>query len=148
MKDPEESCRQCSTKPQKLYEGSGRVVFIVQHKAVKVTRRNWRRVTMTVLHGAMKVTWRILRTRARSRESYKKDLERSRDDSAPRSCESYLKGPEKSRAWSHKSYMKDQEKSRADSAARSKANYSKDVKESRTLKRQRYVMLCVCSLNH
>ena len=33
--------------------------------------------------------------------------------------ESYLKDPEKRRAWKHESYMKDLEKSRADSAARS-----------------------------
>ena len=34
--------------------------------------------------------------------------------------ESYLKDPEKCRAWKHESYMKDLEKSRADSAARSR----------------------------
>ena len=33
---------------------------------------------------------------AQSRESYKKDLEKSRDDSTARSHESYLKDPEKS----------------------------------------------------
>ena len=44
--------------------------------------------------------------------------------------------------------MKDPEKSCADSAAQSKTNYNKDVKASQTLKRQRYVMLCACSLNY
>ena len=41
--------------------------------------------------------------------------------------------------------MRDPEKSCTDSAARSKANYDKDVKASRTLKRQRYVIPCLCS---
>ena len=49
----------------------------------------------------------------------KKDLEKSCDDSAARSRESYLKDPEKRRARNCESYMKDPEKSRADSAARS-----------------------------
>ena len=56
---------------------------------------------------------------ARSRESHKKDLEKSRNDSAAWSCESYLKDPEKSRAQNCESYMKDPEKSHADSAAQS-----------------------------
>ena len=60
-----------------------------------------------------------------------------------------MKDPEKnaadSIARSRGSYKKDPEKSHADSAARSKVNYDKDVKASRTLKRQRYVILCVCS---
>ena len=47
----------------------------------------------------------------------KKDLEKSRDDSAEWSHESYLKDPEKHRARNRESYMKDSEKSRADSAA-------------------------------
>ena len=50
----------------------------------------------------------------------KNDLEKSRDDSAARNCESYLKDPEKHRAQNRESYMKDLEKSRADSAARSR----------------------------
>ena len=33
------------TKPQKLHEGSERVVLTVQHEATKVTRTTWRRVT-------------------------------------------------------------------------------------------------------
>ena len=56
---------------------------------------------------------------ARSRESYKNDLEKSRDDSAARSRESYLKVPEKRHARNRESYMKHPEKSHADSAARS-----------------------------
>ena len=60
---------------------------------------------LTVQHKAAKVN--------------KKDLEKSRDDSAARSHESYLKDPEKRRARNRKSYMKDLEKNHADSAARS-----------------------------
>ena len=44
--------------------------------------------------------------------------------------------------------MKDPEKSAANSTARSKTNYDKDIKASRTHKRQRYVMLHVCSLDY
>ena len=54
---------------------------------------------LTVQHEAVKVN--------------KKDLEKSRNDSAARSCESYLKDHEKSRARNRKNYMKDLEKSRA-----------------------------------
>ena len=32
-----------------------RVVLTVQHEAVKVTRTTWRRVAMTVLHGAVSI---------------------------------------------------------------------------------------------
>ena len=49
-------------------------------------------------------------------------LEKSRDDSAARSRESYLKDPEKSHARNRESYMKDPENSRADSVARSSAS--------------------------
>ena len=56
-------------------------MLIVQHEAVKVTRKTCRRVAMIVLHGAMRV-------------SYLKDSEKSR----AQSCESYMKDPEKSRA--------------------------------------------------
>ena len=45
-------------------------------------------------------------------------MEKSRDDSAARSHESYLKEPEKCCARNRESYMKDPEKNRADSAAR------------------------------
>ena len=44
---------------------------------------------------------------------------------------SYLKDPEKSRAWNHESYMKDLGKSRADSAAQSHESYKKDLEKSR-----------------
>ena len=57
---------------------------------------------------------------ARSRESYKKLLEKSHDDSAAWSCKSYLKDPEKSHARNCESYMKNPEKSCADSAAQSR----------------------------
>ena len=71
------------------------------------------------------------KSRARSRESYKKDFENSRDDSAVRIHESYLKNPEKSRVWNGESYMRDQEKSCADNAARTRKNYKKDLEKSR-----------------
>ena len=47
----------------------------------------------------------------------KNKLEKSHDDSAAQSHESYLKDPEKRCARNHESYMKDLEKSCADSAA-------------------------------
>ena len=56
---------------------------------------------------------------ARSRKSYKNNLQKSRDDSAVQSRENYLKDPEKRCARNRESYIKDPEKSRADSAARS-----------------------------
>ena len=56
----------------------------------------------------------------KKKADYQEGLEKSRTDSAARSCDSYTKDPEKSRAQSRESYMKDPEKSRADSAARRK----------------------------
>ena len=53
----------------------------------------------------------------------KNDL-KSCDDSAARSCESYLKDSEKSHARNCESYMKDPEKNRTDSAARSRESYN------------------------
>ena len=44
--------------------------------------------------------------------------------------DSYMKDPEKSRAWSRESYMKDPERGRADSAARSREIYEKDLEKS------------------
>ena len=80
---------------------------------------------------------------------YREYVKKSRADSAARIRESYMKVPEKSAADStaqrHESYKRDPKKSRADSAAWSKANYDKDVKASYTLKRQRYVIPCLCS---
>ena len=35
-----------------------KVVLIVQHEAVKVTRTTWRRVAMIVLHGAVSIVSR------------------------------------------------------------------------------------------
>ena len=55
-------------------------------------------------------------------------MEKSHDDGATRSCESYLKDPEKSRARDRESYMKDPEKSRADSAAQNRESYENDLK--------------------
>ena len=49
----------------------------------------------------------------------KEDSEKSRDDSAARSRENYLKDPEKCHTRNCESYMKHPEKSGADSAARS-----------------------------
>ena len=43
-------------------------------------------------------------------------------------------------------YDKDFEKSHFDAATCSKDHYEKDIETSHTLKRQRYVLLCVCSL--
>ena len=54
----------------------------------------------------------------KKKADYQEGLEKSRADSAARSCDSYMKDPEKSCARSHESlYMKSQEKSRAESAA-------------------------------
>ena len=53
----------------------------------------------------------------KKKANYQEALEKSRTDSATRSCDSYMKDPEKSCAQSHESYMKDPEKSCADSAA-------------------------------
>ena len=63
-------------------------------------------------------------------QSYKKGLEKCRDDSVARNCESYLKDPEKSLAQNRKSYMKDLEKSLADSAAWGHKSYEKDLEKS------------------
>ena len=62
---------------------------------------------------------------------YQDGLEKSRADSAARSCDSYMKDPEKSCARSCESYMKNQEKSRADSAAWSRESYKNDLEKSR-----------------
>ena len=51
FKDPEKShARNCES-----YMKDPEVVLTVQHEAVKVTR-TWRRVAMTVLHGAVRGT--------------------------------------------------------------------------------------------
>ena len=63
--------------------------------------------------------------------NYQEGLEKSRVDSATPSHESYMKYPEKSRAWSCERYMKDPEKSCADSAARSCESYMKDPEKGR-----------------
>ena len=67
----------------------------------------------------------------KKKADYQEGLEKSRADSAARSCDSYMKDPEKSCAQSHKSYMKNQKKSRADSAARSLESYKNDLEKSR-----------------
>ena len=67
----------------------------------------------------------------KKKADYQEGLEKSRADSAARSCDSYMKDPEKCCARSRESYMKNQEKSRADSAARSRESYKKDLEKSR-----------------
>ena len=83
-------------------------------------RVSWK-TPKNVVHETAKVTWRIRKScadsAAWSHKSYKNDLENSHDDSAARSCVSYLKDPEKCRARNCESYMKDLEKSCANSAA-------------------------------
>ena len=74
------------------------------------------------------------KSHAQSHKSYKKDLQKRRDDSAARSCESYLKDPEKSRARNRESYLKDLEKSHVDSAARSCESYKKDLRRVAEMK--------------
>ena len=61
---------------------------------------------------------------------YQEILQKSRADSAERSCDSYMKDPEKSRARSRESYMKDPEKRRADTAAQSHDIYEKDLEKN------------------
>ena len=53
----------------------------------------------------------------KTKADYQEILQKSRADSAERSCDSYMKDPEKSHARSRESYMKDPEKGHADSAA-------------------------------
>ena len=62
--------------------------------------------------------------------NYQEALEKSRADVATRSCDSYMKDPEKSCAQSRKSYMEDPEKSCANTAARSRKIYEKDLEKS------------------
>ena len=80
---------------------------------------------------------KILKSRADSvantKANYDKDLEKSRANSAVRT---------------KANYDKDLEKSHADSAVHSKDHYKKDIEISHTLKRQRYVLNCVCSLHN
>ena len=66
----------------------------------------------------------------KKKADYQEILQKSRADSAERSCDSYMKDPEKSRARSCESYMKDPEKSRADTAAQSREIYEKDLEKS------------------
>ena len=61
----------------------------------------------------------------KKKADYQEILQRSRDDSAERSRDSYMKDPEKSLAQSCESYMKDPEKSHADTAARSHEIYER-----------------------
>ena len=58
-------------------------MLTVQHEAAKgITRTTWRRVAMTVLHGALSYLKDPEKRFARNRESYMKDPEKSRADSA------------------------------------------------------------------
>ena len=61
---------------------------------------------------------------------YQEGLEMSRADSAARSRDSYMKGPEKNCTRSHESYMKNKEKSHADSAAQSRESYKNDLEKN------------------
>ena len=65
------------------------------HETVKVTCSIWKRVVLILQHEALKVN--------------KKDLKKSRNDSAAQSRESYLKDREKCNARNCESYMKDPE---------------------------------------
>ena len=60
---------------------------------------------------------------------YQEVLEKNCVDSAARSRDSYMKDLEKSRAWSRKGYMKDPERSRTDTAARSRESYKKHLEK-------------------
>ena len=55
----------------------------------------------------------------KKKADYQEGLEKNRADSAVRSRDSYMKDLDKSRARSRESYMKDLKKSHADSAGRS-----------------------------
>ena len=70
---------------------------IVQHEAVKVTRKTWRSCDDSVARSRESYLKDPEKSRTRNRESYMKDLEKSHADSVARSCESYKKGLEKSR---------------------------------------------------
>ena len=67
----------------------------------------------------------------KKKADYQEGLEKSRADSATRSCYSNMKDPEKSCARIRESYMKNQENSRADSAARSRESYKNNLEKSR-----------------
>ena len=125
----EEPCWQCSTKPWKLQEGLGEESrWQCCTEPWELLEGPWKKlctkprklheglgeVAMTVLHGAVRDTWRTLRKVVHEVTKFTW------------------------RIW----------KRIVLTAVRSKANYSKDVKASWTLKRWRYVMLCVWSLNY
>ena len=61
---------------------------------------------------------------------YQEGLEKSRAESAGRSCNSYMKDPEKSPARTCENYIKDPEKSHADSAAQNREGYKKNLEKS------------------
>ena len=66
----------------------------------------------------------------KKKADYQEILQKSRADSAERSCDSYMKDLEKSHARSRKIYMKHLEKSRADTAAQSHEIYERDLEKS------------------
>ena len=80
MKDPEKSYADSAARSCKGY------------------KKDLRRVTMIVLHEAVGVSYLKdpEKSCAQNRESYLKDLEKSRADCAARSCKSYKKDLEKS----------------------------------------------------
>ena len=67
----------------------------------------------------------------KKKADYQEGLGKSCADSAARSCDSYMKDPEKSCVQSCESYMKNQEKSRGDTAARSRESYKNNLEKSR-----------------
>ena len=80
----------------------------------------------------------------KKKADYQESLEKSHADSGARSCNSYMKDPQKSRARSCESYMKDPEKSRAASLAWSRETCKKDLEKSHddtaTRSRESYLM--------
>ena len=109
----EEPCWQWATKLWQLHESPG--------------EKLWTKLRKLHEGSGKESCWQCT---TQSHESCKKDWETSRDDSAARSHESYLKDAEKSSAQNRESYMNDPEKSRVDSTAQSREIYDKDLDKS------------------
>ena len=90
-------------------------------------RQEWTRAVLEELY----YTANNQKIADKKKADYQEGLEKSRAEGGARSCDSYMKDPEKSCAWSRESYMKNQQKSRADSAARSRESYKNDLEKSR-----------------
>ena len=95
------------------------------------TRENLRGEWTRVLFKELYYAENNQKVADKKKADYQEILQKSRADSAERSCDSYMKDPEKSRTQSHESYMKDLEKSRADTAAWSRKIYKKVLEKSR-----------------